>query len=128
MELTYRLGRRVSLAEFGALIAEDMGREAPFTAAAVSRWESGDQVPGPEVIEAIGRLTGTDAGWIPHGEKTAAPPPPRSGEYAKYEPTSPRRTVGNASAKDTPPAEPPAPSGANPADSTGPKRKRRRSS
>jgi transcriptional regulator with XRE-family HTH domain len=75
LELSYRLGRRVTLAQFGELIAKEMGRRPPFTAAAVSRWEKGIQVPSPEVIEAIGRLTGTDPGWLSHGEKTAAPAP-----------------------------------------------------
>lgn len=85
MELTYRLGRRVPLAEFGELIAKEMGRANPFTAAAVSRWESGAQVPSADVIEAIARVTETDPGWISHGEKTAAPPPPRSGEYPRFD-------------------------------------------
>jgi transcriptional regulator with XRE-family HTH domain len=77
LELSYRLGRKVTLAEFGELVAKRMGRDAPFTAAAVSRWEAGVQMPSPEVIEAIAALTRTDPGWISHGEKTAAPGPPR---------------------------------------------------
>jgi transcriptional regulator with XRE-family HTH domain len=83
LELAYRLGRRVTLAEFGELIATQMGRDAPFTPAAVSRWESGAQVPALEVIEAVGALTGTDPGWISHGEKSAAPPPRRHAEVVK---------------------------------------------
>ena len=75
LELSYRLGRRVTLAEFGELVAKESGRTLPFTAAAVSRWEKGLQIPSPDVIEAIGRLTGTDPGWLSHGERTAAPPP-----------------------------------------------------
>ena len=85
MELTYRLGRRVTLAEFGELVARQLGKETPFSSAAVSRWESGDQAPGAEVIEAIAAVTHTDPGWISHGEKSAAPPPPRSGEFPRYE-------------------------------------------
>ena len=75
MELNSRLGRKVTLAAFGEMIAQQMGRDAPFTAAAVSRWENGTQVPAHEVIEAIAALTHTDPGWISHGEKTAAPSP-----------------------------------------------------
>ena len=75
LELSYRLGRRVTLAEFGELIAKESGRDLPFTAAAVSRWESGLQIPNPDIIEAIGRLTGIDPGWLSHGDKTAAPAP-----------------------------------------------------
>jgi transcriptional regulator with XRE-family HTH domain len=75
LELSYRLGRKITLAEFGELTAREMGRDAPFTAASVSRWESGVQVPTLPIIEAIGALTGTDPGWISHGSRTAAPGP-----------------------------------------------------
>ena len=75
LELSYRLGRKVTLAELGELVAKHLGRETPFTAAAVSRWESGTQVPTPQVIEAIASITQTDPGWISHGSKSAAPRP-----------------------------------------------------
>jgi transcriptional regulator with XRE-family HTH domain len=75
LQLSYRLGRRITLAEFGRLIAERLGRETPFAATAVSRWEAGLQFPAPEVIEAIAELSGVDPGWISHGEKSAAPGP-----------------------------------------------------
>ena len=77
LELSYRLGRKVTLAEFGAMIAEEMGREAPFTGAAVSRWESGGQTPTPQIIEAIASICHMDPGWISHGDRTAAPRPAR---------------------------------------------------
>ena len=77
LELTYRLGRKVTLAEFGAMIAEQMGRDVPFTSAAVSRWESGAQTPTPQIIEAIAALAHMDPGWISHGDRSAAPRPPR---------------------------------------------------
>ena len=77
LELSYTVGRKVTLAEFGELVAKQLGREAPFSAAAVSRWEAGTQIPGTEVIEAIASVTGTDPGWISHGSRSAAPPPPR---------------------------------------------------
>jgi transcriptional regulator with XRE-family HTH domain len=76
LQLSYRLGRRVTLAEFGRLIAERLGRKAPFATTAVSKWEAGLQIPAPEVIEAIAELSGVDPGWISHGEKSAAPGPP----------------------------------------------------
>ncbi len=106
LELSYRLGRKVTLAEFGELIARQMGREAPFTAAAVSRWESGMQNPTPRIVEAIAAITHTDPGWISHGRKSAAPrpirheqpgsTPPRGEEVQAQSPapiagTSPRR-------------------------------------
>ena len=75
LELSYRLGRRVTLAELGRLLAERLRRGAPFAATAVSKWEAGIQTPGPEVIEAIAELTGVDPGWISHGAKSAAPAP-----------------------------------------------------
>jgi transcriptional regulator with XRE-family HTH domain len=75
IELSYRLGRKVTLAEFGELIARQMRRDRPFTAAAVSRWETGTQIPSAPVIEAIAKLSAMDPGWISHGEKSAAPPP-----------------------------------------------------
>ena len=75
LELSYRLGRKVTLAEFGESISKEMGRDAPFTAAAVSRWEKGTQIPSPRVIEAIASLTGLDPGWLSHGDKTSAPGP-----------------------------------------------------
>ncbi len=82
LELSYRLGRKVTLAEFGQLIAKQMGRDAPFTAAAVSRWESGAQNPTPTIIEAIAAITHTDPGWISHGRKSAAPRPLRQDQPA----------------------------------------------
>ena len=75
LELSYRLGRKVTLAEFGDLVARKMGRPAPFSAAAVSRWEAGTQFPSADVIEAIAALTHTDPGWISHGDRSAAPAP-----------------------------------------------------
>jgi transcriptional regulator with XRE-family HTH domain len=75
LELSYRLGRRVTLAEFGQLIARRMRRRTPFAPTAVSRWEAGQQTPTPEVIEAIAEVSGVDPGWISHGEKSAAPAP-----------------------------------------------------
>ena len=77
LDLSYRLGRKVTLAEFGQMIAKQMGRDAPFTAAAVSRWESGTQNPTPTIVEAIAAITHTDPGWISHGRKSAAPRPVR---------------------------------------------------
>jgi len=77
LELSYSTGRKVTLAEFGELVAKQLGRESPFSAAAVSRWEAGTQIPSSEVIEAIAAVTGTDPGWISHGDRSAAPPPPR---------------------------------------------------
>ena len=77
LELSYRLGRKVTLADFGAMIARHLGRETPFTAAAVSRWEAGEQVPSLVVIEAIAVLTHLDPGWISHGNRSGAPRPRR---------------------------------------------------
>jgi len=88
LELSLRLGRKVTMAEFGHLVAAQMTRESPFSAAAVSRWERGQQVPTPDVIEAIGAVSGLDPGWISHGVKSAAPQ--RSGEFPKYTPGMPR--------------------------------------
>ena len=82
LELSYRLGRKVTLAEFGQLIARQMGRDSAFTAAAVSRWESGAQSPTPAIIEAIAAITHTDPGWISHGRKSAAPRPNRHDQSA----------------------------------------------
>lgn len=73
LELNARLGRKVTQAELGALVATQMGRPHPFSAAAVSRWEAGTKLPGPVVIEAIAAATSTDPGWISHGSLTAAP-------------------------------------------------------
>jgi transcriptional regulator with XRE-family HTH domain len=75
LELSYRLGRRVTLAEFGELVARRMRRATPFSAAAVSRWEAGTKIPGADVIEAIAAVTQTDPGWISHGDRSAAPAP-----------------------------------------------------
>ena len=100
LELNYRLGRKVTLAEFGAMIAEQMGRGSAFTAAAVSRWENGTQAPAPEVIEAIAALTQTDPGWISHGDKTAAPSPRAPSALGTSKSVEPTRA---------PPTRPPAP-------------------
>lgn len=80
LELSYRLGRKVTLAELGGLVAKQMGRKAPFSAAAVSRWEAGTQMPSADVIEAIAAVTRTDPGWISHGDRSAAPAPRLVGE------------------------------------------------
>jgi transcriptional regulator with XRE-family HTH domain len=86
LELSYRLGRKVTLAEFGELVARQMKRSTPFSAAAVSRWEAGTKIPGGDVIEAIAAVTHTDPGWISHGDRSAAPAPPRTGEAEAAEP------------------------------------------
>jgi transcriptional regulator with XRE-family HTH domain len=95
LELSYTVGRKVTLAEFGELVAKQLGREAPFSAAAVSRWEAGTQIPSTEVIEAIAAITGTDPGWISHGERSAAPAPsrlsPQSGVATTHVATPPNR-------------------------------------
>lgn len=98
LELSYRLGRRVTLAEFGELIAKEMDRDVPFTAAAVSRWENGLQIPSLRVIEAIASVTGVDPGWISHGDKTAARGPAQRSRTAASEP-------GTATPAPAPPIE-----------------------
>ncbi|HJU89992.1 MAG TPA: helix-turn-helix transcriptional regulator [Gemmatimonadaceae bacterium] len=98
LELSYRLGRRVTLAELGQMIAKEMRRAVPFTAAAVSRWENGLQIPSLRVIEAIASVTGVDPGWISHGEKTAAKGPVEV-------PDSARGDVGVTEPRSTPPIQ-----------------------
>ena len=88
LELSYRLGRKITLAEFGEMIAKRLRRDEPFTGSAVSRWESGTQLPTPQIIEAIAALTHTDPGWISHGTRTAAPAPPRLDPAAAGEKTA----------------------------------------
>jgi transcriptional regulator with XRE-family HTH domain len=90
LELSYRLGRRVTLAELGRLVADRLRRAAPFAATAVSKWEAGLQTPAPEVIEAVAELSGVDPGWISHGERSAAPAPRAGGGRESVEPV-PRR-------------------------------------
>jgi transcriptional regulator with XRE-family HTH domain len=85
LELSYRFGRRVTLAELGRLVADRLRREAPFGATAVSKWEGGLQTPAPEVIEAIAELSGVDPGWISHGERSAAPAPRADGRRESVE-------------------------------------------
>jgi len=98
LQLSYRLGRRITLAEFGRLIAERLGRETPFAATAVSKWEAGLQLPAPEVIEAIAELSGVDPGWISHGEKSAAPRPElQPTQVASDEPEGPEGSEGSPS-------------------------------
>lgn len=75
LALNFRMRRKITQAEFGALIAEQLGRHASFTAAAVSRWEAGTKLPHPSVVEAIAAVTHTDPGWISHGARSAAPAP-----------------------------------------------------
>ncbi len=104
LELSYRTGRKVTLAEFGERIAKEMGRSTPFTAGAVSRWENGTQAPTPEVIEAIATLTSIDPGWISHGEKSAAPSP--RGEVARTEPTLVENTGSKVAPRAILPPEP----------------------
>ena len=93
LELSYRLGRKVTLAEFGQLIARQMERDTAFTAAAVSRWESGAQNPTPAIIEAIAAITHTDPGWISHGRKSAAPRPVRQEPQVPAAPKPPESPV-----------------------------------
>jgi transcriptional regulator with XRE-family HTH domain len=101
LELSYRLGRKVTLAEFGDLIAKQMGREAPFSAAAVSRWEAGTQIPNADVVEAIAAVTHTDPGWISHGDRSAAPAPRLIGE-PKAHPALPSTNDDSAALEDAP--------------------------
>ena len=106
LELSYRLGRKVTLAEFGHLIANEMERTAPFTAAAVSRWEKGTQIPSPRVIEAIASLTGLDPGWLSHGDKSSAPGPrPRVHEAPAPPEVAERVRIRDGSPTSAPAAE-----------------------
>ena len=107
LELSLRLGRKVTMAEFGQMIATQMKRESPFSAAAVSRWERGQQLPTPDVIEAIAAITSLDPGWISHGMKSAAPQ--RSGEFPKYSPSGSRPAIdaGASPAASAPAGDPP---------------------
>lgn len=109
LDLSYRLGRKVTLAEFGQMIAKQMGRDAPFTAAAVSRWESGTQNPTPTIVEAIAAITHTDPGWISHGRKSAAPrpvrheqPPPLLARSGQHAPRAPSATPSSTPRRKTP--------------------------
>lgn len=102
LELSLRYGRKVTMAEFGQLVAAHMNRQAPFSAAAVSRWERGQQTPTPDVIEAIAAISGLDPGWISHGIKSAAPQ--RSGEFPKFTPGMPRPGSGEGGSGPVPPA------------------------
>ena len=111
LELSYRLGRRVTLAEFGALIAEEMGRDEAFTAAAVSRWEKGVQIPSPRIIEAIAAVTQLDPGWISHGDKTLAPRPAGLGEPLAQPAPQPAAREEPARARSAQPAFEPPPRG-----------------
>lgn len=102
LELSYRLGRKVTLAEFGEMIAKQMDRDTSFTAAAVSRWESGTQTPTPQIIEAIAALSHMDPGWISHGDRSAAPRPHRIESPARTEsPQSPKTPIVVSARKKT---------------------------
>src|SRR5438045_9190169 len=55
LELSYRLGRRVTLAEFGRLVADRLRRGAPFAATAVWKGEGGLQTHDHADTERSGR-------------------------------------------------------------------------
>lgn len=59
--------RRIGLEEFGELVAEEEGREAPYTKGAVSGWTKEKYEPGIATFEAMARLVGCDPWWIVWG-------------------------------------------------------------
>lgn len=99
LELSYRMGRKITLAEFGEIIARRLRRDVPFTGSAVSRWESGTQLPTPQIIEAIAAVTHTDPGWISHGQRSAAPRPPRLDPVTADQRGTPSRVPAAAARK-----------------------------
>ena len=90
------MGRKITLAEFGEIIARRLRRDVPFTGSAVSRWESGNQLPTPQIIEAIAAVTHTDPGWISHGQRSAAPRPPRLEPAPTEQKATPARVPASA--------------------------------
>jgi hypothetical protein len=59
-----RRRERLTLDEFGAMVAADIGRPKPFRKTAVSQWVAETNEPSIRIFEAIARLANCDPWWI----------------------------------------------------------------
>jgi len=70
-----RLGRKVSFAELGAMIAKEEGREdakgkpMPYSGGNVLRWERDQKRPSFEAVAALARLAGMRGGFLVFNER-----------------------------------------------------------
>lgn len=72
--LERRLGRRVTLDELGAMVAEREGRE-PYAGSVVRRWLKGLSEPrGTAGWEALAAVLGVEPGYLAFGTTTAPTP------------------------------------------------------
>lgn len=92
-----RTGDKFTFTEIGKLVAESIGRKAPFTSGTVSGWLESRSEPELAVFLAIARWTGVQAGYLAFGkegvedtskyESAIAPGP----EYYESEPEESRK-------------------------------------
>jgi hypothetical protein len=75
MLLSQIMDRHVTHAELGELLAEAEGKDTPYSASTVSRWESGTHPSEPATILAICSLVKgkVDPGWLSYGDASKAP-------------------------------------------------------
>jgi transcriptional regulator with XRE-family HTH domain len=64
-----------SQADFGRVVAVQLGGSNPISGATVSRWEAGEFQPDLRTLLAIARVAGVDAGWLAFGDASRAPKP-----------------------------------------------------
>lgn len=75
-QLERRLGRDVTFAELGELVAKSQGRDEPYAVSVARRWLRAEQEPSTrELWIALARALGVDVGWLAFGAASAAPAP-----------------------------------------------------
>lgn len=68
LEMGARSGQRVTLDDFGRMVARAEGRKEPYKATTVSGWIHGASEPSLGALDAIARISGRSRAWIAFGE------------------------------------------------------------
>jgi hypothetical protein len=99
LDLTARLNRRVTLAEFGDMVGRaEKGRSKPYSATGVSEWIQERNEPSIAAFQAMAKLSGRSFLWVTLGEEEKerlpilpAVPAQTEGETASLKKPSRRR-------------------------------------
>lgn len=74
LDLTAKLNRRITLADFGEIVGKaEKGRQRPYSAGAVSEWIQERNEPSIAAFVAMSKVSGRSFGWVTLGEEEEPP-------------------------------------------------------
>jgi len=74
LDLTSKLNRRVTLADFGEMVGKaEKGRGRPYSAGAVSEWIQERNEPSIAAFVAMSKVSGRTFAWVTLGEEEEPP-------------------------------------------------------